>query len=163
MNQNILFIGPNQDLNVAAITSVSDVHPYSDDLTQAGMGVSTGVLNLSGGEKISLRALSEQQQLSAWVDQSVLGTVLLLDQSNLGSGRFEATVDKFDALMAPDSLVVAVHDTSVENNPALNELHIFFKDMDWVVPVFQVDSENTRDMVTVLKTLLYRLDPGIDD
>lgn len=44
---------------------------------------------------------------------------------------------------------------------SLEDYHATLEGMGWCVPVFEVDARDGHDMRTLVKALLYSLDPGI--
>lgn len=176
-NHKIIFTGPVGAGKTTAINSISDIpvmktDEHASDMTKSRKQTTTvamdyGLLKLGQGERIHLYGTPGQERFDFMWDilsKGGLGLILLLDNSRpdpFQDMRF--FLNSFKDFIADKKVVIAI--THMENNPAptIATYHKNLNALNMNVPVFEVDARKEEDITTVLKVLLYSLDPWLGE
>lgn len=173
----IIFTGPVGTGKTMAINSISDLPPIKTDaaankMTKSKKSATTvamdyGVMNLPGGEKLHLYGTPGQERFDFMWDILVtggIGLVLLLDNT-----RPEPFVDMtfflnaFDKFIGDTAVAVGVTKMDVSAKPTIEDYQVQLGGMGLKLPVFAVDARVRNDVSILIQSLLYSLDPGLEE
>jgi len=172
----IIFTGPVGAGKTTAITSISDVPPVgtdasASDMTNKRKGSTTvamdyGILKLDGGEQIHLYGTPGQERFDfMWeiLTTGGLGLVLLIDNTRDNPMKDLAFFfNAFSDFIKKTSLVVGITQTDLIKKPKIEDYRNQLKELDFNVPIFEVDAREKRDVSLLVQSLLHSLDPGAD-
>ncbi|HHA18368.1 MAG TPA: GTP-binding protein, partial [Methylophaga sp.] len=172
----IIFTGPVGAGKTTAIASISDVPPVGTDASASDMttkrkGSTTvamdyGILKLDGGEQIHLYGTPGQERFDfMWeiLTTGGLGLVLLIDNTRDNPMKDLAFFfNAFSDFIKKTSLVVGITQTDLIKKPKIEDYRNQLKELDFNVPIFEVDAREKRDVSLLVQSLLHSLDPGAD-
>ncbi|WP_045223723.1 GTP-binding protein [Methyloterricola oryzae] len=173
----IIFTGPVGAGKSTAIASLSDIPPVSTDQAASDMtkerkasttvAMDYGIMNLAGGEKIHLYGTPGQERFDFMWDiltTGGIGLVLLLDNTRADPfDDLKFFTGKFRDFIRDTSLVVGVTQMDLSPRPYLENYHDHLQQIGLKAPVFEVDARRKRDVSLLVQTLLYVIDPGLED
>ncbi|MBS3952164.1 MAG: ATP/GTP-binding protein [Methylomicrobium sp.] len=173
----ILFTGPVGAGKTTAINSISDVPPIktdaaASDMTKARKPSTTvamdyGLIHLAGGEKIHLYGTPGQERFDFMWDILVtggIGLILLLD--NTRSDPFQDMkffLDAFDKFIGETGVAIGVTQMDISATPTIDDYHLQLKVLGITPPVFAVDARVKNDVSLLVQSLLFTLDPGLEE
>jgi len=176
-NHKIIFTGPVGVGKTTAISAISDIpiletDESASDMTRSRKQTTTvamdyGLLKLGNGERIHLYGTPGQERFDfMWeiLTHGGLGLVLLLDNSRPAPFKdMQFFLDFFKNFIDDNKVVIGI--THMENNPTptIDSYHHQLNKLKIAAPVFEVDARNKKDIVTLLKVLLYSLDPWLGE
>ncbi len=176
-NHKIIFTGPVGAGKTTAINSISDIpvmktDESASDMTKSRKRTTTvamdyGLLKLGDGERIHLYGTPGQERFDfMWeiLTEGGLGLILLLDNTRpdpFNDMRF--FLDSFDSFINNKKMVIGI--THMESNPepTIETYHQHLKTLGIKSPIFEVDARKKEDITTLLKVLLYSLDPWLGE
>ena len=170
----IVFIGPVGAGKTAAIQALSDIEVVSTEAkasdevrhrkAQTTVAMDYGVLNLTGGGRVRLYGTPGQQRFDFMWDilsERALGVVLLLDAS-AGDVRADlrSYTTAFRAVIQRTALVVGLTHCNSEGERVLRPAVVAELQRQGLPGVvFSVDARLRSDMTTLVRALIYCLDP----
>ena len=173
----ILFTGPVGAGKTTAINSISDVPPIktdaaASDMTKARKPSTTvamdyGLIHLAGGEKIHLYGTPGQERFDFMWDILVtggIGPILLLD--NTRSDPFQDMkffLDAFGKFIGETGVAIGVTQMDISATPTIDDYHLQLKVLGITPPVFAVDARVKNDVSLLVQSLLFTLDPGLEE
>ena len=173
----IIFTGPVGAGKTTAIASISDVAPMQTDAAASDMtkkrkaqttvAMDYGVLKLDDGEQVHLYGTPGQERFDfMWDILTVggLGLILLVDNTRdnpLHDLKF--FLNAFSKFIAQTAVVIGITQTDVSQVTTLDDYHNELKDHGLNVPVFEVDARDKKDVSLLVQSLLFSLDPGIQE
>ncbi|MDP3010368.1 MAG: ATP/GTP-binding protein [Methylococcales bacterium] len=173
----IIFTGPVGAGKTTAINSISDLPPIktdaaASDMTKSKKSATTvamdyGVMNLPGGEKLHLYGTPGQERFDFMWDILVtrgIGLVLLLDNTRADPFvDMKFFLDAFDKFIGDTAVAVGVTQMDVSAKPTIEDYQIQLGGMGLKLPVFAVDARVRNDVSILIQSLLYSLDPGLEE
>jgi uncharacterized protein len=173
----IIFTGPVGAGKTTAINSISDLPPIktdaaASDMTKSKKSATTvamdyGVMNLPGGEKLHLYGTPGQERFDFMWDILVtggIGLVLLLDNTRADPFvDMKFFLDAFDKFIGDTAVAVGVTQMDMSAKPTINDYHAQLNGMGLTFPVFAVDARVRNDVSILIQSLLYSLDPGLEE
>jgi uncharacterized protein len=173
----IIFTGPVGAGKTTAINSISDLPPIktdaaASDMTKSKKSATTvamdyGVMNLPGGEKLHLYGTPGQERFDFMWDILVtggIGLVLLLDNTRADPFvDMKFFLDAFDKFIGDTAVAVGVTQMDVSAKPAIEDYQVQLGGMGLKLPVFAVDARVRNDVSILIQSLLYSLDPGLEE
>jgi len=176
-NHKIIFTGPVGAGKTTAINSISDIPVMKTDESASDMARSRkstttvamdyGLLIIGEGERIHLYGTPGQERFDFMWDiltRGGLGLILLLDNSRSDPFKdMRFFLDSFKEFIDDNKIVIGI--THMENNPepAIETYHQNLNALNMNAPVFEVDARKEEDISTLLKVLLYSLDPWLGE
>jgi signal recognition particle receptor subunit beta len=173
----IIFTGPVGAGKTTAIHSISDLPPVktdaaASDMTKSKKAATTvamdyGVMNLPGGEKLHLYGTPGQERFDFMWDILVtggIGLVLLLDNT-----RTDPFVDMkfflaaFEKFIGDTAVAIGVTQMDISAKPTITDYQAQLSGMGLKLPVFSVDARVRNDVSILIQSLLYSLDPGLEE
>jgi len=176
-NYKIVFTGPVGAGKTTAIAALSDVPPITTDelatdMTQERKPTTTvaldyGLMKLADDQRIHLYGTPGQERFDfMWeiLVEGGIGLVLLLDGSRPAPHKdMLFFLDAFRDFIASTSVVIGVTRTDLAPDLSLDVLHDHLHRTGLNPPVFTVDARDRDDVRTLVKALLYAIDPGLSD
>jgi signal recognition particle receptor subunit beta len=173
----IIFTGPVGAGKTTAIESISDIPPVKTDASASDMtktkkksttvAMDYGIMNLAGGEKIHLYGTPGQERFDFMWDiltTGGIGLILLLDNTRADPFQdMKFFLDSFQKFIAETNVAIGVTQMDLSNKPTINDYHIQLQGMGIKPPVFSVDARVKNDVSLLVQSLLYSLDPGIEE
>lgn len=173
----IIFTGPVGAGKTTAIESISDTPPIKTDASASDMtktkkasttvAMDYGIMNLAGGEKIHLYGTPGQERFDFMWDILItggIGLILLLDNTRADPFQdMKFFLDSFQKFIAETNVAIGVTQMDLSNKPTINDYHIQLQGMGIKPPVFSVDARVKNDVSLLVQSLLYSLDPGIEE
>jgi uncharacterized protein len=173
----IIFTGPVGAGKTTAIHSISDLPPIKTDAAASDMAKSKksattvamdyGVMNLPGGEKIHLYGTPGQERFDFMWDILVtggIGLILLLDNTRADPFvDMKFFLDAFNKFIDDTAVAIGVTQMDVSAKPTLDNYHAQLSNMGLKLPVFAVDARVRNDVSILIQSLLYTLDPGLEE
>jgi len=173
----IIFTGPVGAGKTTAIQSISDVPPVktdaaASDMTKSRKSATTvamdyGIMNLDDGEKIHLYGTPGQERFDfMWDILTVggIGLILLLD--NTRSDPFQDMkffLDSFGNFISDTSVAVGVTQMDLNSKPTIADYHMQLEGIGLNPAVFSVDARVKQDVSLLVQSLLFSLNPGLED
>jgi len=177
-HHKIIFTGPVGAGKTTAIGALSDFPPVqtdeiASDMTQ-GRKVHTtvaldyGAFSLADGEKIHLYGTPGQERFNFMWDiltQGGLGLILLLDNSRADPFRdLRFFLGAFKDFISRTQAVIGITHYDDKPTPALDDYRDELQRLGHAgMPVLVTDPRRTADVAELLRHLLYRLDPDLQN
>ncbi len=169
----IVFAGPIGSGKTCAVSTLSDIDVVSTEAkasdgvrklkSQTTVAMDYGVMNLANGDKVRLYGTPGQERFDFMWDiltENALGLVLLLDGSAPDpAADLRAYVSAFRALIDKTALVVGITHTSHGDRKVCSLIANEMELLHLPPTVMNTDARERADMVTLVKALLYSLDP----
>jgi signal recognition particle receptor subunit beta len=173
----IIFTGPVGSGKTTAIASISDIPPISTDAVATDMtkqrkasttvAMDYGVMNLPGGEKIHLYGTPGQERFDFMWDiltTGGIGLVLLLDNTRADPFQdMKFFTGKFREFIESTSFVVGVTQMDLSPKPILDEYYKQLERIGLKPPIFEVDARVRSDVSILIQSLLYAIDPVLEE
>lgn len=173
----IIFTGPVGAGKTTAIHSISDLPPIktdaaASDMTKSKKSATTvamdyGVMNLPGGEKIHLYGTPGQERFDFMWDILVtggIGLILLLDNTRADPFvDLKFFLDSFDKFIKDTAVAIGVTQMDISAKPTIEQYHAHLSSMGLKLPIFAVDARVRSDVSILIQSLLYTLDPGLEE
>ena len=173
----IIFTGPVGAGKTTAINSISDLPPVktdavASDMTKSRKGATTvamdyGVMNLPGGEKLHLYGTPGQERFDFMWDILInggIGLILLLDNTRADPFvDMKFFLEAFDKFIVDTSVAIGVTQMDISAKPTIEDYHLQLNVMGLKPPVFAVDARVKSDVSILVQSLLYSLDPGLEE
>ena len=172
----IIFAGPVGAGKTTAIRSLSDIpivatDEDATDMTanrkpQTTVAMDYGLIKLDNGERVHLYGTPGQERFDFMWDiltEGGLGLVLMLDNSRTNPFQdMSFYINAFKGFIEETQLVIGVTRMDEVRKPELAEYakHLAAS-FDMVVPVFEVDAREKRDVSLLVQALLFSIDPGV--
>jgi uncharacterized protein len=178
LNQNkIIFTGPVGAGKTTAIQSISDVpliktEAQATDMTKARKSSTTvamdyGIMNLGAGEKIHLYGTPGQERFNFMWDILIsggIGLILLLDNTRTDPFKdMRFFLGAFKKFIADTNVAIGITQMDINNKPTIADYHAQLKVSDLKPPIFAVDARVKNDVSLLVQSLLYAIDPGLEE
>ncbi len=176
-NFKIIFTGPVGAGKTTAINAISDTPPVKTDAAASDMTKSRkqsttvamdyGILNLSDGERIHLYGTPGQERFDFMWDiltNGGIGLVLLLDNSRDDPfSDLKFFLKSFKSFIDETAFVIGVTQMDLKATPRIEDYHMHLRGSGYNPPIFAVDGREKNDISILVQSLLYSLDPGIEE
>ena len=176
-NYKHIFAGPVGAGKTTAIETLSDIATVSTDKQatdmtaarkpQTTVAMDYGVMKISDTESIHLYGTPGQERFDfMWeiLVENGIGLVLLLDNSRATAIQdMHFFLGAFRDFIAENKVVIGITHTDTHQSPSVSEYHAQLKSSGLNPPVFEVDARSREDMTTLVKALLYSIDPKLED
>lgn len=172
----IVFAGPVGAGKTTSIASISDIEPFTteefatdevrDLKDKTTVAMDYGVMELGNGEHIHLYGVPGQVRFDfMWeiIVEGGIGLVLLLNNENERPlDEMDVYLDSFKSFIDQTALAIGVTRLQPGKGARLEDYvsRLAQRGMS-AVPVFEVDGRKPEDVVTLVQSLLYTLDPGL--
>lgn len=171
----IVFAGPVGAGKTTSIASISDIEPFSTEEVatdevknmkdKTTVAMDYGLMELGSGEHIHLYGVPGQARFDfMWeiITEGGIGLILLLNNANekpLEEMAFY--LENFKEFIDRTALAVGVTRMQAGLGPDLDEYAAELTRLGYKGPIFEVDGRKAEDVVTLVQSLLYSLDPGL--
>jgi len=173
----IIFTGPVGAGKTTAISTISDVEPfrteqYATDETRDRKELTTiamdyGVLKLGCGEHIHLYGTPGQSRFDFMWDiltEGGIGVIILIDNSRPNPlDDFAFFAGAFQSFIKDTAAVVGVTRSDVSQILKIDDYWRVATELDLIIPIFEVDARDKRDITYLVQALLYSLDAGLSE
>lgn len=174
-HHKIIIAGPVGAGKTTAVASLSDIPPVRTDAVASDMtarlkatttvAMDYGRIDLDGGEHVHLYGTPGQERFDfMWeiLSEGSIGLILIINNHRPAPLKdLMFFTEAFGKLIRSTRFVVGVSHMDEAPAPHLDAYHQVLAQSGWNVPVFEVDARSEQDMRTLLKALLYSLDPGL--
>jgi signal recognition particle receptor subunit beta len=171
----IVFAGPVGAGKTTSIASISDIEPFTTEefatdevrslKDKTTVAMDYGLMELANGEHIHLYGVPGQMRFDfMWeiITEGGIGLVLLLNNENdKPLEEMECYLDSFKSFIERTALTVGVTRMQPGKGPSLDDYAACLARRGMRAPVFEVDGRKAEDVVTLVQSLLYTLDPGL--
>ena len=171
----IVFAGPVGAGKTTSIASISDIEPFTteefatdevrDLKDKTTVAMDYGLMELGNGEHIHLYGVPGQMRFDfMWeiITEGGIGLVLLLNNENPQPLEdMDLYLDSFKSFIERTALAVGVTRVQPGKGPALDDYVARLALRGMHAPVFEVDGRKPEDVVALVQSLLYTLDPGL--
>lgn len=171
----IIFAGPVGAGKTTSIAAISDIEPFTteefatDEVSglkeKTTVAMDYGVMQLPDGQPIHLYGVPGQARFDfMWeiIVEGGLGLVLLLNnESEKPLEEMNFYLDSFAAFIERTALTVGVTRMQPGRGPGIDAYTDLLARRGIHAPVFEVDGRKPEDVVTLIQSLLYTLDPGL--
>lgn len=171
----IIFTGPVGAGKTTSIAAVSDVEPFvteqiaTDDTKNrkehTTVAMDYGMLKLENNERIHLYGTPGQERFNFMWDiltDNGIGLVLLIDNKRANPlDDFSFFLQSFKGFIEETAVVVGVTRMDIVSKPTLEDYRRVMRELNMNVPIFEVDARERKDVIYLIQTLLYCLDPRI--
>jgi len=171
----IIFTGPVGAGKTTSIAAISDIEPFvteriatdetSERKEHTTVAMDYGMIKLGNGDHIHLYGTPGQDRFDFMWDilaKNGLGLVVMIDNKRpdpLDDLKFFLTT--FAKFIKETSVVIGVTRMDLCDKPCIRDYHNMLNKMELRVPVYEVDGRVPSDVVTLIQTLLYCLDPNV--
>jgi signal recognition particle receptor subunit beta len=173
----IIFAGPVGAGKTTAIHSISDVPPVKTDATASDMAkdrksattvaMDYGIMNLPGGEKLHLYGTPGQERFNFMWDiltEGGIGLILLLDNTRADPFLdMKFFLGSFSQFISKTTVAIGVTQMDLSDKPTIADYQIKLKEIGLNRPVFAVDARVKNDISILVQSLLYSLDPVMEE
>lgn len=174
IQHKIIFAGPVGAGKTTAIRSLSDIPIVATDEDATDMTVNRkshttvamdyGLIKLDGGQRVHLYGTPGQERFDFMWDiltEGGLGLVLMLDNTRTNPFQdMNFYINAFKKFIDDTQLVIGVTRMDENRKPALTEYTKHLASFGMVVPIFEVDAREKRDVSLLVQALLFSIDPG---
>jgi signal recognition particle receptor subunit beta len=171
----IVFAGPVGAGKTTSIASISDIEPFSTEEVatdevkhlkeKTTVAMDYGLMELDSGEHIHLYGVPGQARFDfMWeiITEGGIGLILLLNNANEKPlEEMEFYLENFKEFIDRTALAVGVTRMKPGNGPDLDDYAAALVRLGYRVPVFEVDGRKPEEVITLVQSLLYSLDPGM--
>lgn len=171
----IIFTGPVGAGKTTSIAAISDVEPFvteqiaTDETKErkehTTVAMDYGMLKLDNNERIHLYGTPGQERFNFMWDiltDSGIGLILLVDNKRPNPlDDLSFFLQSFKDFIKETAVVVGVTRMDIASNPTLEDYRRVMRELNMNVPIFEVDARERKDVVYLVQTLLYCLDPRV--
>lgn len=172
-NHKIIFTGPVAAGKTTAIAAISDTPPVSTEAKASDaeqlskpnttVAMDYGKVKLNGTDCIHLYGTPGQKRFEFMWDiltSGGLGLVLLLD--NTRDDPFEDMryfLNQFSTFIEKTHVAIGVTRLDIQSVPTIEHYSKEVQKLGYNYPVFSVDARRKQDVASLIKALVYSLDP----
>lgn len=171
----IIFAGPVGAGKTTSIAAISDIEPFTTEefatdevgsiKDKTTVAMDYGLLELENGEHIHLYGVPGQARFDfMWeiIVEGGIGLILLLNSENEKPLQDMAYyLDRFQQFIDRTALAVGVTRMQPGKGPSLDDYAAVLAQRGIKAPIFEVDGRKPEDVITLVQSLLYTLDPGL--
>jgi signal recognition particle receptor subunit beta len=171
----IVFSGPVGTGKTTAIAAISDIEPFQTeefatdevkDIKQnTTVAMDYGMMKLDNDDRIHLYGTPGQERFDfMWeiLTEGGIGLVLLLNnQDENPLKECEKYLDAFADYIKSTGVTIGVTRMEVKSTPTIDDYHELLKKRNICAPVLEVDPRDANDVILLMQSLLYSIDPGL--
>lgn len=176
-NYKVIFTGPVGAGKTTAISSVSDIPLLHTDQLASDMAkdrkqkttvaMDYGRIHLANNERIHLYGTPGQERFDFMWDiltEGGLGLVLLVDNARIDPIRdLHFFYNAFKDFIASTGLVIGITRMDEKATPTIEDYYQEIQSFMTVPPIFEVDARKREDVSMLIQTLLYSIDPALQE
>lgn len=170
----VIISGPSGAGKSTAIAVISDTSLFGTDVKPSDrsynqkplttVALDFGVIHVSEQERVHLYGTPGQERFGfMWeiLSYGGLGLILLLDNSRSDPLRdLSFFLDTYEEFIGKTKIVIGVAHMALNPLPSLEDYHERLKDFGLNPALFEVDARNKNDLLILLQSLLFSIDPG---
>lgn len=174
-NYKIIFSGPVGSGKTTAISSISDVdtirtEEVATDETKllkesTTVALDYGAIILKDGTRIHLYGTPGQKRFDfMWEILSTggIGLLLLIDGSDKQAlTNLEFFLKSFKKFIDNTSVVIGITRQDEQKHFTLEDFNGVIANVQPIIPIFEIDAREKKDIALMVETLLYTLDPKL--
>lgn len=174
-DHKIIIAGPVGAGKSTAVAALSDIEPIRTDARPSDMvarqkdsttvAMDYGRIDLDGSEHVHLYGTPGQERFDfMWeiLSKGAIGLIILVGNNSAAPvDELMFFIKRFSKLIAESRFVVGVSHMDECHHVGLTDYQDALERLGYCVPIFEVDARSKQDMRTLLKALLYFLDPGL--
>lgn len=174
-NYKIIFTGPVGAGKTTAISSISDVptiqteEAASDEIKQmkdsTTVALDYGAIILKDQTRIHLYGTPGQKRFDfMWeiLTNGGIGLLLLIDGSDTEAlDNLSFFIKSFQKFIDKTSVVVGITKQEEKKCYDIEEYRQLLNTKQPIIPIFEIDARNKKDIALMVETLLYTLDPKL--
>jgi signal recognition particle receptor subunit beta len=175
----LIIAGPVGAGKTTAVVTLSDIDTVQTEATATDMtrerkpsttvAMDFGVMELGGRERLHIYGTPGQERFDFMWDilsRGAIGLILLVDNSRKDPFKdLDVFIDAYSSLIARAKVAIGVSHTDTAPRPTVAEyqrhLATRYCETPLRAPVFAVDPRSRRDLVMLVRALLYSIDPGV--
>lgn len=171
----IVFAGPVGAGKTTSIASISDIEPFTTEeyatdevkslKDKTTVAMDYGLMELGDGAHLHLYGVPGQVRFDfMWeiIVEGGIGLVLLLNNQNENPlDEMDFYLDSFKEFIERTGLAIGVTRMQPGKGPGLDDYVARLSKRGMKAPVFEVDGRRQEDVITLVQSLLYTLDPGL--
>lgn len=172
----IIFAGSVGAGKSTSICAISDIVPFQTEEIATGetrhmkekttVGMDYGRMNLDENTSVQLYGTPGQERFEfMWgiLSEGALGVIILINNaSDNPLGQLDTYLTAFSSHLQTRGIVVGVSHTDICDTPTLAEYRAFLKQAhDGIIPLCTFDARDGDMVRTLVKTLLYRINPEL--
>lgn len=171
----IIFAGSVGSGKTTSIRTVSDIEPFlteenATDETKyikekTTVAMDYGRMDLDDRTSVHLYGAPGQGRFKfMWeiLSLGALGVIILINNaSEKPLNQLDAYMDAFSSHIRTRGIVVGVTCTDKSGAPGLSDYRKFLEKYDCTIPLYSLDARDSDMVRTLIKTLLYRIDPMV--
>lgn len=171
----IVFAGPVGAGKTTSIAAISDIEPFTTEelatdevrhlKDKTTVAMDYGLMELENGERIHLYGVPGQTRFDfMWeiISEGGIGLILLLNNENDKSlEEMDFYLDSFKDFIERTALAVGITRMQTGKGPDLDDYAEVLARRGLKVPVFEVDGRKPEEVIALVQSLLYSLDPGL--
>ncbi len=170
----IVFSGPSGTGKTAAINAISDTPSVRTDkwagsqITAQGDNshmLNYGMIQLNAGEHIELYGTTGQGEfhfISDILTNSGIGLILLMDNTRADPFHdMQFYLDGMKEFIDLRHVVIGVTKMDQVPKPSIKDYHLQLEDQSIKIPIFEVDTQEQKEIALLVEALLYLMDPGV--
>jgi signal recognition particle receptor subunit beta len=171
----IVFAGPVGAGKTTSIASISDIEPFTTEeyatdevkslKDKTTVAMDYGLMELGGGAHLHLYGVPGQVRFDfMWeiIVEGGIGLVLLLNNQNENPlDEMDFYLDSFKDFIDRTGLAIGVTRMQPGSAPSIDDYVARLSRRGMKAPVFEVDGRRPEDVITLVQSLLYTLDPGL--
>ncbi|HNA81442.1 MAG TPA: ATP/GTP-binding protein [Thiobacillaceae bacterium] len=176
-NYKIVFTGPVGAGKTTAINALSDVGTVGTDQRASDMtshrkdkttvAMDYGIMKIGDRERVHLYGTPGQERFDFMWDilsEGCIGLVLLLDNTRADPFKdLHFFLKAFPDYADSRRLAIGVTRMDVTRTPDLAAYYESLRPLQLVPPIFEVDARKRQDVATLVRALLYTIDPGLSE
>lgn len=171
----VVFSGPVGAGKTTAIAAISDIEPFQteelatdevkDIKENTTVAMDYGMMKLDNDDCIHLYGTPGQKRFEfMWevLTEGGIGLVLLMNNNDKDPlNECEKYLDAFSEYIASTGVSIGITRMEVNSTPTIDDYHKLLKSRNICAPIIEVDPRESRDVVLLLESLLYSIDPGL--
>ncbi len=179
-HQKIIFTGPVGSGKTTAIASISDIEMVKTDVKASDIAIKTkshghttiamdyGLMHLDDGNRIDLYGTPGQERFSFMWDiltHGGIGLILLIDDSRKNAlNDLDFFLNSFQIFLEKCPVVIAITKVDVNNTRTLKNYTEHLQETKYAnTPIMEIDARKADDIKILLKSLLFYIDPGLEE
>ena len=169
----IVFAGSVGAGKTTSIRAISDIEPFETEEAVTDetrhlketttVAMDYGRMNLDSDTSVQLYGAPGQERFQfMWeiLGQGALGVIILIkNNADDPLGHLDRYIKAFSSHLQTRGIVVGVTFTDISQRPSLSDYREFLKVFKGTIPLYTLDARKDDMVRTLVKTLLYRIDP----
>ena len=171
----IVFSGPVGTGKTTAIGAISDIEPFQTeefatdevkDIKQnTTVAMDYGMMKLDNDDRIHLYGTPGQDRFDfMWeiLTEGGIGLILLMNNNDKDPLKeCEKYLDAFSDYIKSTGVSIGVSRMEINSTPTIDDYHELLKSRNISAPIIEVDPREADDVILLLESLLYSIDPGL--